>query len=188
MVNGNLDNLTFELSGDSNGYIAVGLSRDKKEGDDDTVYSCANDNGVAKFIRATLNNNILTPDKTFNPGSFRGSVNGTRIQCIFVAAGLSSNARAANTNAFLYFFTGNFTNGTLGSPVTRMFTNSLVDLTNTSSSDVAIITPTTSTDNTTTITTTTAKPATTAGSNALHHAASQAALVILSGILAVLLL
>ncbi|KTF71725.1 hypothetical protein cypCar_00048286, partial [Cyprinus carpio] len=188
VVNGNLDNLTFELSGDSNGYIAVGLSRDKKEGDDDTVYSCANDNGVAKFIRATLNNNILTPDKTFNPGSFRGSVNGTRIQCIFVAAGLSSNARAANTNAFLYFFTGNFTNGTLGSPVTRMFTNSLVDLTNTSSSDVAIITPTTSTDNTTTITTTTAKPATTAGSNALHHAASQAALVILSGILAVLLL
>lgn len=30
-VNGNSDNLTFELSGDANGYIAVGLSPDKKE-------------------------------------------------------------------------------------------------------------------------------------------------------------
>ncbi|XP_052417711.1 uncharacterized protein si:cabz01007794.1 isoform X2 [Carassius gibelio] len=177
-VNGNSDNLTFELSGDTPGYIAVGLSRDKK-GDSDTVYSCVNDNGVARFIRATLNNTILTPDKSFNPGSFRGSVNGTRIQCIFVAAGLSSTARAANTSAFLYILTGNYTNGTLGSPVTRLSTNSQVDLTNTNSSDV--ITPTT-------VVSTTAKPATTAGSNALHHAASQAALLILSGILAVLLL
>ncbi len=30
-VNGNSDNITFELSGDANGYIAVGLSPDKKE-------------------------------------------------------------------------------------------------------------------------------------------------------------
>lgn len=30
-VNGNSDNLTFELSGDANGYIAVGLSQDNKE-------------------------------------------------------------------------------------------------------------------------------------------------------------
>ncbi|XP_016370417.1 mucin-5AC-like isoform X2 [Sinocyclocheilus rhinocerous] len=185
-VNGDSDNLTFELSGDANGYIAVGLSRDKKEGDNDTVYSCANDNGVAKFIRATLNNAILTPDNTFNPRSFRGSLSGTRIQCIFVAAGLSSITRAANTDTFLYFFTGNYANGTLGSPVTRMSTNSSVDLTSTNSSDVVIIAPTTNT--TTTTVSTTAKPATTAGSNALHHAASQAALVILSGILAVLLL
>ncbi|XP_016333546.1 agglutinin-like protein 1 isoform X2 [Sinocyclocheilus anshuiensis] len=185
-VNGDSDNLTFELSGDANGYIAVGLSRDKKEGDNDTVYSCANNNGVAKFIRATLNNTILTPDNTFNPRSFRGSVSGTRIQCIFVAAGLSRIIRAANTDTFLYFFTGNYANGTLGSPVTRMSTNSSVDLTSTNSSDVVIITPTTNT--TTTTVSTTAKPATTAGSNALHHAASQAALVILSGILAVLLL
>ncbi|XP_059380010.1 uncharacterized protein si:cabz01007794.1 [Carassius carassius] len=177
-VNGNSDNLTFELSGDTPGYIAVGLSRDKK-GDNDTVYSCVNDNGVARFIRATLNNTILTPDKSFNPGSFRGSVNSTRIQCIFVAAGLSSTARAANTSTFLYIFTGNYTNGTLGSPVTRLSTNSQVDLTNTNSSEV--ITPTT-------VVSTTVKPATTAGSNALHHAASQAALLILSGILAVLLL
>ncbi|KAK2913235.1 hypothetical protein Q8A67_001634 [Cirrhinus molitorella] len=168
-VNGNSDNLTFELSGDANGYIAVGLSRDNKEGDGDTIYSCVNDNGTAKFIRATLNNTVLTPDKTFNPGSFRGTVKGTRIQCIFVAAGLSTSTRAANTSAFLFFFTGNYTNGTLGSPVTQMFTSSSVDLTNTNSSDVAIITPTTR-------------------SNALHHAAYQAALVILSGILAVLLL
>lgn len=30
-VNGSSDNLTFELSGESNGYIAVGLSQDNKE-------------------------------------------------------------------------------------------------------------------------------------------------------------
>ncbi len=129
-------------------------------------------------------------------------MSGTKIQCIFVAIGLSSTTRAATTNTFLYFFTGNYTNSksdtlneipkniliggkiqnvffistdSLGSPVTRMFTNSPVDLTNTNSSDVGIITPSTNTPTTTvsTTTTTTSKPATTAGSNALHHAASQ---------------
>jgi len=64
----------------------------------------------------------------------------------------------------------------MGSPFTRMATNSSVDLTNFNSSDVAIITPPTNTvSNTTTsttITTTTAKP-TTGGSNALQHVASQ---------------
>ncbi len=131
-------------------------------------------------------------------------MSGTKIQCIFVAIGLSTTTRAATTNTFLYFFTGNYTNSksdtlneilkniligskilnvffisistdSLGSPVTRMFTNSPVDLTNTNSSDVGIITPSTNTPTTTvsTTTTTTSKPATTAGSNALHHAASQ---------------
>ncbi len=128
-------------------------------------------------------------------------MNGTKIECIFVAIGLSTTTRAATTNTFLYFFTGNYTNSksdtlneilkniligskilnvffisistdSLGSPVTRMFTNSPVDLTNTNSSDVGIITPSTNTP-TTTVSTTTSKPATTAGSNALHHAASQ---------------
>ncbi|ROL29800.1 Cysteine-rich, acidic integral membrane protein [Anabarilius grahami] len=168
-VSGSSDNLTFELSGESNGYIAVGLSQDNKEGDGDTIYSCANNNGVPKFIRATLNNNILTPDNTFGPGSFRGSVNNTKIQCIFIAAGLNINTRAANTNAFLFFYTGNFANGIMGSPVTRMATNSSVDLTNINSSDVGIITPTT---NTASNTTTTANP-TTGGSNTLQHVASQ---------------
>ncbi|XP_067256481.1 uncharacterized protein [Chanodichthys erythropterus] len=177
-VNGSPDNLTFELSGESNGYIAVGLSQDNKEGDGDTIYSCANNNGVPKFIRATLNNNILTPDNSFGPGSFRGSVNNAKIQCIFIAAGLNSSTRAANTGAFLFFFTGNFTNGNMGSPVTRMATNSSVDLTNINSSDVAILTPTTNTgSNTTTSTTTTAKPAT-GGSNTLQHMASQGAALI----------
>ncbi len=133
-------------------------------------------------------------------------MSGTKIQCIFVAIGLSTTTRAATTNTFLYFFTGNYTNSksdtlneilktiligskiqnvffisistdSLGSPVTRLFTDSAVDLTNTNSSDVGIITPTTNTPtttvSTTTTTTTTSKPATTAGSNALHHAASQ---------------
>ncbi len=131
-------------------------------------------------------------------------MNGTKIQCIFVAIGLSTTTRSATTNTFLYFFTGNYTNSksdtlnkilktilfgskilnvffisistdSLGSPVTRMFTNSPVDLTNTNSSDVGIITPSTNTPTTTVsaTTTTTSKPATTAGSNALHHAASQ---------------
>ncbi|XP_077083558.1 uncharacterized protein LOC143736757 isoform X4 [Siphateles boraxobius] len=185
VVNGNSDNLTFEISGESNGYIAVGLSQDNKEGDGDTIYSCANNNGTVKFIRSTLSNSILTPDNTFSPGSFRGSVNNTKIQCIFTAAGLNSNTRAANTSAFLFFFTGNFTNGTLGSPITRMRTSLPVDLTNNNSSDVEIITPSTASN--TTITTTTAKP-TTGGGVALQLAASQAAVVILSGILAVLLL
>lgn len=47
----------------------------------------------------------------FSPGSVRGSVNKTKIQCIFIAAGLNSNTRVANTDTYLFFFTGNFTNG-----------------------------------------------------------------------------
>ncbi|XP_051555540.1 asparagine-rich protein-like [Myxocyprinus asiaticus] len=184
-VSGNANNLTFELSGDSSGYIAVSLSRDNKEGDGDTVYSCANNNGTAKFIRATLNNSILTQDNTFISGNFSGSVNNTKIQCIFVAPGLSSVTRAANTGTFVFFFTGSITNGTLGSPVTRLSTNASVDLTNSNSTDVGIITTTTN-GTASSNTTTTAKP--TGGSNAGCHAASQAALVILSGIITVLLL
>ncbi|XP_051992417.1 uncharacterized protein LOC127650802 isoform X3 [Xyrauchen texanus] len=169
-VSGNANNLTFELSGESRGYIAVSLSRDNKEGNGDTVYACANNNGTAKFIQATLNNSRLTQDNTVSSGIFSGSVSKNKIQCIFVAPGLSST-RAANTSTFVFFFTGNFTNGTLESPVTQLFTKTSVDPTNSNSTDVGIITPTTA-----------------GGSNALHHAASQAALVILSGIITVLLL
>lgn len=189
-VSNNTNNLTFELSGASSGYIAVGLSSNNQQGYCDTIYSCANNNGVLKFIRASLNNTVLAQDNTFFPGSISGLVNSTKIQCIFTAAGLSSNTRAANTNTYLYYFTGNYTNGTLGSPLTQMNTNSSVDLTNVNSSNVVIITPQSSTTSTNSTATTaaTAKPATTASRAALQNAVSQAAVVILAGILAVILL
>lgn len=63
----------------------------------------------------------------FNPGSFRGSVNKTKIQCIFIAAGLNSNTRAANTNSYLFFFTGNFTNGESDAVIEILKENAISD-------------------------------------------------------------
>ncbi|XP_051521432.1 uncharacterized protein LOC127422111 [Myxocyprinus asiaticus] len=169
-VYGNANNLTFELSGESNGYIAVGLSRDNREGDGDTVYSCANNNGIVKFTRATLNNSRLTQDNAFNPRSFRGSVNRSKIQCTFIAPGLSNRSvLAAYTGAFLFFFTGNFTNGSLQSPITLLVTNRSVDLSNPNSTDTAVIkfnTNTSAASNATTRSNTTASWNGTAASNA----------------------
>ncbi|KTF71045.1 hypothetical protein cypCar_00050287, partial [Cyprinus carpio] len=126
-VSGNANNLTFELSGETDGYIGAGLSRDKS-GQGATVYSCAKVNSELRFFRSTLNNQILTQESTLIPGSFRGSMNGRKIQCIFTAAGLSNTARAATTDSFVFFLTGSVSNGSLDSPVTRLATNGSVDL------------------------------------------------------------
>ncbi|RXN35987.1 mucin-5AC-like isoform X2 [Labeo rohita] len=141
-VSGNANNFTFEISGESDGYIGAGLSRNSS-GQDATVYSCANVNGVLKLIRSTLNNQILTQDNTFNPGSFRGSVTGRKIQCIFSASGLSSLTRAATTETFVFLLTGSVSNGVLDSPVSRLATSGSVDLSNPNSTDVSVIIPST---------------------------------------------
>ncbi|KTF99571.1 hypothetical protein cypCar_00050526, partial [Cyprinus carpio] len=51
-VSGNADNFTFELSGETDGYIGAGLSRDSS-GQGATVYSCAKFNGALRLIRST---------------------------------------------------------------------------------------------------------------------------------------
>jgi len=48
----------------------------------------------------------------FIPGSFKGSLNGRTIQCIFTAAGLgSSTARAVTTETFISVVKGSISNG-----------------------------------------------------------------------------
>ncbi|KTF99583.1 hypothetical protein cypCar_00043499, partial [Cyprinus carpio] len=156
-VSGNADNFTFELSGETDGYIGAGLSRDSS-GQGATVYSCAKFNGALRLIRSTLNNQILMQDNTFIPGSFQGSVIGRKIQCIFNAAGLSSTTRSATTDTFVFLVTGSILNGSLDYPVSRLTTNGAVDLSNPNSTDVSVITPSTNAtaSNTTATSTTTA--------------------------------
>ncbi|XP_051963508.1 uncharacterized protein LOC127630115 isoform X1 [Xyrauchen texanus] len=116
------------------------------QGDGDTVYSCANKNGIVKFTRATLNNSRLTQDNAFIPRSFCGSVNRSKIQCTCIAPGLSnSSAWVTYTRDFLFFFTGNFTNGSLQSPITLLVTYGSVDLSNPNSTDTAVLTSNTNT-------------------------------------------
>ncbi len=55
--------------------------------------------------------NITSVVQQFNPGSFRGSVIGKKIQCIFNAAGLISITRATTTETFIFVLTGSISNG-----------------------------------------------------------------------------
>ncbi|KAL0189906.1 hypothetical protein M9458_017005, partial [Cirrhinus mrigala] len=115
---------------------------------------------------------------------FRGSLNGRKIQCIFTAAGLSSIARAATTDPYVFFLTGSVSNGVLDSPVTRLSTNGSVDLSNPNSTDVSVIIP--STNSTTAAPNTTASNVnatlnTTASSNATTSATSGVSTANVSG-------
>ncbi|KAL7841883.1 hypothetical protein SRHO_G00255740 [Serrasalmus rhombeus] len=116
----NSTNITFELSGQSSGYIAVAFSKNNQMDNDSNIYACASDSGV-KLIHTTLSNrSSSTLGNSSSEALVRGSVNGSTIQCVFTVRGLNimkiMNSFQLNiSNIFL--IKGNFINGTLGSPI-----------------------------------------------------------------------
>lgn len=66
-INGNSDNLTFELSGESNGYIAVGLSGDNKE-------VCRRSNLFLKYVHIHLNLKFPLLECDFKAPRYLGSL------------------------------------------------------------------------------------------------------------------
>nr|XP_043876439.1 putative ferric-chelate reductase 1 isoform X2 [Solea senegalensis] len=144
--NGN--NFTFGLSGESEGYIAVSLSTDETVGNNDTTYVCANNNGKVKFFSTVLNNGQLTRAER-NVGSVKGSVNGNKIQCTFVADAITAQTRAAGVTVAIS--TGPFNSSTddLGSP-NLQFKSNVIDLANPNATVTNTISNTTNSNTTTT--------------------------------------
>ncbi|KAM4536353.1 uncharacterized protein PAE49_020992 [Odontesthes bonariensis] len=115
----------FELSGQSQGYIALSLSTDTKIGGNDTTYICVNNSGKVQFKTALLDNDILTLT-TLSVSSTNASTNGSNIQCVFVATvpdSATPATRAAGFSVSLFNGTFNATSQSFGVPTTRLQTN-----------------------------------------------------------------
>ncbi|XP_041820806.1 sericin 1-like [Chelmon rostratus] len=120
-------NFDFELSGESEGYLAASLSSDSTLGGNDTTYVCANDNGVVKFIGAVLDNGKLT-EKELNVNTVKGKVTGKTIQCTFAATVPDPVARTAGFSVSVSTGTYNSSSDRLG-PVNTQLKSPVVDLT-----------------------------------------------------------
>ncbi|XP_024290149.2 putative ferric-chelate reductase 1 isoform X3 [Oncorhynchus tshawytscha] len=122
---------SFQLRGVSSGYIAVGLSKTSTQGQNDTTYVCANNNGKVKFFTALLDKGVLTINNKLPVESVKGSVNGQTIQCTFSATVPNATAtRSIDTNYYLSISNGTFNSvtDTLGSPQAILNSDKAVDL------------------------------------------------------------
>ncbi|CAI5671887.1 unnamed protein product [Oreochromis niloticus] len=122
-------NFRFSLTGDSDGYVALTLSRNTTQRTNDTTYICANNNGVVKFFSALLNNGKLTLTP-LNVNTVRGKVSGKNIQCQFDATVPDSTSTKTRADTSTTSFSMSVSNGTynaasdsLGSPVFQIRTN-----------------------------------------------------------------
>ncbi|XP_019209598.1 mucin-5AC [Oreochromis niloticus] len=128
-------NFRFSLAGQSDGYVALTLSRNTTPGTNDTTYICANNNNVVKYISALLNNGKLNPT-TLKVNNVKGKVSGKNIQCQFDATVPDSTSTTTRADTSTTNFAMVVSNGTynaasddLGSPVFQIRTN-VVDLSN----------------------------------------------------------
>ncbi|XP_032439912.1 mucin-5AC-like [Xiphophorus hellerii] len=86
----------FELSGQSDGYVAAGLSNSENKTGTHTAYICANENGNVRFFTGTIDNLVINLKSSQNSSNERGTVNGNKIQCTFSADLPDNSVRTAN--------------------------------------------------------------------------------------------
>ncbi|XP_029932379.1 uncharacterized protein LOC115376761 isoform X2 [Myripristis murdjan] len=177
-------NFAFELSGETEGYIACTISTDSNLGGNDNTYVCANNNGIVKFIPALLNDDKLT-ETNLSVNSVKGKVNGTKVQCTFDATVPDPTARASARFAIgVSNGTYNSSTGKLGPPEIKIQTNP-VNLANPNATVTNQV-------NGTAANTTTPPAATTASTTAGHAIALQQslsqALLIIMGVLGLAML
>nr|XP_020443849.1 putative ferric-chelate reductase 1 [Monopterus albus] len=124
-------NYGFGLSGISKGYIAAILATTASPGNNESTYICANNNGKVKFFSALLQSDGTLVKQNLNVNSVKGSVNGDKIQCSFVATVPASAARATATSLSMGVANGtyNSANGDLG-PAKSQVRTAPVDLSN----------------------------------------------------------
>nr|XP_054603403.1 putative ferric-chelate reductase 1 isoform X2 [Nothobranchius furzeri] len=84
----------FELSGQSDGYIAAGLSTSSNQADSHQAYICANHNGAVRFFTGTLNNFVVNL-ASLDASTVKGKVSSGKIQCTFSATLPNTTTRAA---------------------------------------------------------------------------------------------
>ncbi|XP_054914405.1 putative ferric-chelate reductase 1 isoform X3 [Poeciliopsis prolifica] len=88
-------NYSFELSGQSDGYIAAGVSSTASQTARHRAYICANNNGAVRFFTGFINNLVLNLTESLDSSNQRGSINSGKIQCTFSAVLPDTTTRAA---------------------------------------------------------------------------------------------
>ncbi|XP_024914752.1 uncharacterized protein LOC103384810 isoform X2 [Cynoglossus semilaevis] len=134
-------NYEFEMSGESDGYVACTFSPDGDFGNNETTYICANHNGKVKFFTARYNKNKMV--KTELPAnSVKGKITQNKIQCSFLAA-LPLGALRAEDNVAMSLSTGDYdaASGDLGTPAFK-YQSPVVNLANPNSAVPNVITTT----------------------------------------------
>ncbi|XP_063316970.1 putative ferric-chelate reductase 1 [Pelmatolapia mariae] len=172
--------LMFQLSGNSTGYIALGLTANATQGTT-ALYICAQNssNNASFFFGARQRNNINNTLSTFNSTvtKIRGQVVNGKIQCEFsVPNSNATNTRSADSTTYVVVLgSGPLSGNDFGTFTTSKTTDPL-NLAN-PSANVANATTTTTTN-----TTTTASPTTTknSASGALHSHALTLLLTVLT--------
>ncbi|XP_014841013.1 PREDICTED: putative ferric-chelate reductase 1 [Poecilia mexicana] len=111
----------FELSGQSEGYVAAGLSTTETQSGTHTAYICANDNSAVRFFTGTIENSALLKQSQ-NSSNQLGKVDGRKIQCTFSAELPDTTVRAASYA--LSVSTGSYDAKTfqLGNPLFQLLT------------------------------------------------------------------
>ncbi|XP_028973134.2 putative ferric-chelate reductase 1 [Esox lucius] len=169
-------NLSFQLQGQSSDYVAVGLSRTIKTGQNDYIYVCANINNTVNFLSILYNNGVLTLTDTLSSNLVTGSVSGQTIQCIFSAlVPNATSTMSSSTSFFISIYAGTLTNGVPDSPKAVFISTAAVDLSNPNA------TATNSLNSNNSTTTTTGR------AFGLQPTLSQALLILLGGLVFIML-
>ncbi|XP_061587403.1 putative ferric-chelate reductase 1 [Cololabis saira] len=126
--------MSFQLSGNSSGYIALGLTKNQTEGTT-ILLICAKINETFEFRINSRNNSdgtLSTMDREVT--EIRGTVDGEMIQCEFDVPGLnaSSTRNAADTSYVVLLGSGSVNGSTLG-PFNVRFASDLLNLADPSS-------------------------------------------------------
>ncbi|XP_054914406.1 uncharacterized protein LOC129378156 [Poeciliopsis prolifica] len=112
----------FELSGQSDGYVAAGLSTGVTQNGTHTAYICANNNGNVTFFTGTIEN-LEIKLKSQNSSNEQGTVDGSKIQCRFTADLPDTTVRAADYALSVSTGTFDAANSGLGKANFRILTN-----------------------------------------------------------------
>ncbi|KAG9331704.1 hypothetical protein JZ751_018408 [Albula glossodonta] len=110
--------LAFELRGESSGYIAMILSPDTQQGNDD-AFICAQQNGSVSFFTAIFNGSALMLSNRSAVQDVLASVSQGVIRCTFVALDLNAttaSTRQAHLNFQISLASGTFNGVNLGTP------------------------------------------------------------------------
>ncbi|KAM4564668.1 uncharacterized protein V3H82_013755 [Fundulus diaphanus] len=113
----------FELSGQSSGYIAAGVSTAASQAGRHRAYICANNNGAVRFFTGFLNNLALNTTETLDSSNQQGTVKNGKIRCRFTAV-LPDTSTRASAQYSLSITTGpyNASSGQLGTPSFKVLT------------------------------------------------------------------
>ncbi|RVE60315.1 hypothetical protein OJAV_G00179500 [Oryzias javanicus] len=130
---------SFEISGQSTGYIGSLLSIDTTWGNNDSAYLCANNNGRVTFITALYDGTQLNLSPlNVTSGSEAGRVEGSTIQCTFESTLPDTNTRAADYAVAVINGTYDIRSGALGLP-SILFNTSILNLTNVANSSPGLV-------------------------------------------------